>query len=170
MTAIEVTHAAASQRTTLENLMQLYAHDFSEHWVGRPEGELDADGRFAPYPLDAWWQHATHVPLLIHRGGSLLGFALLNATSHCGLPVDRNVAEFFIVRKHRRSGAGTAAAHATFARYPGQWECAVARRNIAALGFWRKAIATCPVAGGIEELDVQDANWNGPVIRFLVRA
>ena len=169
MTAVEIVPATTLQRAALENLMQLYIHDFSEHWAGRSEGELHEDGRFTPYPLDAYWSEASHVPLLIRCGSSLVGFALLNANSHTGRPVDRNVAEFFVARKYRRSGAGTAAAHAVFARYPGQWEAAVARRNVAALAFWRKTIAACPHAFGREEHDINDAHWNGPVIRFKTR-
>ena len=170
MSEIELLPASPSQRMTLENLLQLYIHDFSEYRAGRPEGELDQHGRFPDYPLDAYWQHSTHVPLLIRRSESLLGFALMNAVSHSGRFVDRNVAEFFIVRKHRRSGAGRAAAHALFQQHPGQWECAVARRNVAALGFWRKTIASSPAVRDIEELDLNDGNWNGPVIRFRIIA
>lgn len=33
-----------------------------------------------------------HAPLLLRRDGSLVGFALLNANSHTGQPVERNVA------------------------------------------------------------------------------
>jgi predicted acetyltransferase len=170
MTTVEIVPATTLQRAALENLMQLYIHDFSEHWAGRSEGELHEDGRFAAYPLNAYWSEASHVPLLIRRGSSLIGFALLNANSHTGRPVDRNIAEFFVARKYRRSGAGTAAAHAVFARYPGQWEAAVARRNVAALAFWRNTIAACPHAFDREEHDINDAHWNGPVIRFRTRS
>ncbi|HMN44041.1 MAG TPA: GNAT family N-acetyltransferase [Povalibacter sp.] len=170
MATVEIVPATTAQRAALENLMQLYIHDFSEHWAGRSEGELREDGRFAPYPLDAYWSEPAHVPLLIRRGGSLIGFALLNANSHTGQPVDRNVAEFFIARKYRRTGVGTEAAHAVFARYPGQWETAVARRNLAALAFWRKTIAACPQVFDLGEHDINDAHWNGPVIRFQTRS
>lgn len=165
---IQVDRAGAHERAALENLMQLYIHDFSEFWMDRPEGELGADGRFEAYPLDPYWREADHIPLLLRRAGVLIGFALLDAHSHSGGSLDRNVAEFFIVRKHRRGGVGTAAAHAIFGRYPGHWEAAVARRNQAALAFWRRAVASHPRVSKIQELDVTSADWNGPVLRFRI--
>ena len=169
MREVSVARAAPHERRALENLMQLYIHDFSERWVDRPEGELRDDGRFPDYPLDAYWREANHVPLLVRRSGRLVGFALLNDSSHTDRAVDRNMAEFFIVRKHRRSGVGTAAAHTIFSRYPGQWEAAVARTNTAALSFWRGAVKQHPASEGIEECDIARSAWNGPVLRFRIR-
>jgi predicted acetyltransferase len=169
MADIEVTVAAAHERSVLQNLLQLYMHDFSEHWAGRPDGEIGDDGRFAPYPLDAYWEEPNHVPLLLRSNGHLIGFALLDRTSHTGHALDRNMREFFILRKHRRSGAGTAAAQAIFSRYPGRWETAIARRNTAALPFWRKAIAGHPGVEDMAESDEKTLVWNGAVIRFRIR-
>jgi hypothetical protein len=51
----EMVLATAEQRPALENLFQLYIHDFSEQWADRAEGEIEEDGRFAPYPyLEAY--------------------------------------------------------------------------------------------------------------------
>lgn len=169
MSGVDVAVALPAERGALANLMQLYVHDFSELWSGRPEGELEDDGRFADYPLDAYWREPDHIPLLLRRDGRLIGFALLNAASHSGRPVDHNMAEFFIVRKHRRGGAGTLAARTVFSRYPGLWEAAVARRNLAALAFWRKAVQQHARAAEMEETDVATEAWNGPILRFRIR-
>jgi len=163
---ITVTAAGAGERPVIANLMQLYTHDFSDFWFDRPEGELEPDGRFADYPLDPWWSDPDCVPLLVRVGGRLAGFALLNATSHSGRPVDRNMAEFFIVRKHRRGGVGAAVARTIFGLYPGVWEAAVARRNVGALSFWRRAIGGYARAEAIEETDHDGPDWNGPILRF----
>lgn len=168
MAEINVAPAAAEERAAIDGMMQLYVHDFSEHWAGTARGELDARGRFQDYPLDPYWTQPDHTPLLIRVGGNLAGFALLNASSHSGDRVDRNMAEFFVVRKHRRGGVGTTVAHTIFTRYPGQWEAAVARTNIGALAFWRSAVARCPGVSDIAERDIQSADWNGPVLRFRV--
>lgn len=168
MPDIELKVAEPHERSILENMMQLYIHDFSEFWAGREEGELGPDGRFFDYPLDAYWRDPDHTPLLLSSGGRLAGFALLNAASHSGRPLNRNMAEFFIVRKHRRGGVGTAAAQAIFSRYPGVWETAVARANLPALAFWRKAAVTHPKAQGVEEADFATAEWNGPILRFVI--
>jgi predicted acetyltransferase len=54
---IEVAAAKFSERGVLDNLFQLYVHDFSEQWVGTPRGEVGVDGRFEPYPwLDSYWR------------------------------------------------------------------------------------------------------------------
>ena len=169
MSDIEITVARPGERDLIANLFQLYAHDFSDFWVGLPDGELQDDGRFEDYwALDHYWSEPNHIPLLFRIGGHPVGFALLNATSHSGLTVDRNMAEFFIVRKHRRGGAGTQAARVLFSRYPGVWEAAVARKNIGARAFWRRALSGCPGVQDMEETDHQTAAWNGPILRFRV--
>ena len=166
--AVEIVAALPEDRVALTNMMQLYAHDFSELWSGEARGELGDDGLFAAYPLDAWWREPDHIPLLVKAADFLVGFALLNATSHVGDSLDRNMAEFFIVRKHRRSGIGTTAARLIFSRYPGRWETAVARANHGALAFWRAVIR--PLAEDVELVDVESALWNGPVLRFRINA
>jgi predicted acetyltransferase len=168
MSKVEVSVARPEERPALANLMQFYIHDFSEFWAGTPEGELQDDGRFADYPLDAYWQEPSRVPLLFRLAGRPIGFALLNAVGHGVGPMDHNMAEFFIVRKHRRGGVGTAAARQVISLYPGQWEVAVARRNVAALPFWRQAISGHPQAADIVELDLDSATWNGPLFRFRI--
>ena len=160
--------AEPDQKPVLENLFQLYTHDFSDFWAGREDGELQEDGRFAPYiHLDSYWTESDRTPLLIRVEGFLAGFALINRVSHSGLPVDHAVAEFFIARKHRRFGVGLAAAVKILGHRPGQWEMAVARKNTGALPFWRRVGAE--VAGlQVEEIDRDDDLWNGPIIRCRV--
>ncbi|HKU14970.1 MAG TPA: GNAT family N-acetyltransferase [Steroidobacteraceae bacterium] len=167
---VEVAVAAPRERVIFENLMQLYTHDFSELWYDRPTGEVDESGRFPDYALDAYWREPDHVPLLLRADSHIVGFALLNRLTHTNRAVDRNMAEFFVLRKHRRTGAGTAAAQAIFTRYPGMWEAAIARRNVVALGFWRRAIGEHPLSQHIEEVDLNTPAWNGPVLRFRIRA
>jgi len=167
--AIALEIAPPTKRDVIENLFQLYTHDFSEQWAGQARGELGEDGRFAPYShLDSYWREPERVPLLIRTGGHLAGFALLNRYGRVRPAPDRAMAEFFIVRKHRLSGVGRAAAHAIFDRYPGAWEAAVARKNTAALAFWRRTVGTYPRAAEVEELDLNSADWNGPVLRFRI--
>ena len=164
-----VSRAGADEAPVVGNLMQLYVHDFSELWFDRPEGELEPDGRFADYPgLEAYWKDPTREAWLFRVGGLPVGFALVDAVAHSPTPVDRAVAEFFVVRKHRRRGVGLAAAHALFGTAWGVWEAAVVRRNVGALAFWRRAAASYPGVRDIVEEDRRDALWDGAVLRFRV--
>ena len=168
MADVTLEPAGPQKRETLANLFQLYTHDFSEQWAGRADGELGENGRFPDYVwLDSYWQEARREPFLIRVDGQLGGFVLINDFSHSGLPTDYAVAEFFVVRKHRRAGVGRAAAFAAIRPRPGQWELAVARKNTAAYPFW-EGVATELAADGVEAIDRDDALWNGPILRFKV--
>ncbi|MFC3077026.1 GNAT family N-acetyltransferase [Phenylobacterium terrae] len=168
MNSVVLEPAGADRIATLANLFQLYTHDFSEHWAGTDEGELEEDGRFAPYPyLESYWSDADRVPLLLRAAGRLAGFCLINRHHHGARPVDWNVAEFFVVRKHRRAGVGAAAATAVFQARPGVWEVAVARRNTGALVFWRGVIESQPGLSALHELD-DASDWDGTVFRFRI--
>jgi predicted acetyltransferase len=169
MARVTLDPAGREARETIANLFQLYVHDFSEQWAGTDRGELRPDGLFEPYPfLDSYWQEARRWPYLILADGHLAGFVLINDHSHSGRPIDCAVAEFFVVRKHRRGGVGRAAAKAAIARRPGQWELAVARTNVPAQAFWRGVAAELAVPGSVEETDQADDLWNGLIIRFRV--
>ncbi len=155
-----------AQETVLQNLMQLYVHDFSEFWAGTSNGDLLADGRFEPYPLASYWADPGRSAWFILRDAVLCGFALVNDHAHSGEAIDQSVAEFFVLRKHRGSGVAAQAAHLLFATRPGLWEVAVARKNTAALRFWRRAVAATPGAAEIREIDLSTPVWDGPVILF----
>jgi predicted acetyltransferase len=166
MPKVELEAARPERRETLANLFQLYTHDFSEHWAGRPDGELGEDGRFQPYPhLDSYWEEPGREPLLIRADGRLAGFALIDAFAHSGLPADFSMAEFFVARKYRRAGVGQAAAAGIVQARPGQWEIAVVRANAGAQAFWRR-VAAAVAAGEVEALDRADDRWNGLILRF----
>ncbi len=167
MPKVDLELCGPERRPVLEALFQLYIHDFSEHWAGRAQGELEEDGRFAPYPhLDRYWTEPDRTAWLIRAEGRLAGFALLSGRSHSGLPTDHEVAEFFVVRKHRRAGVGRMAAERLMRERPGQWEIAVARANVGALRFWR-GIAD-GLSTEVDERDLNDARWNGAILRFRV--
>jgi len=159
--------AGQEGRATVENLFQLYVHDFTDFWAER-QVELQEDGRFPPYPpLAAYWTSAGAEPLLIRAGGRVAGFALIDRHSHSGLPTDFNMGEFFVARHYRREGVGRRAALQAIRERPGRWEIAVARRNLPAQPFWR-GVASEVASGPVDELDRDDDAWNGLVLRFVV--
>jgi predicted acetyltransferase len=170
MSKVAILQAGVHEKPALQNLLQLYTHDFSANWAGSDRGDVGPDGRFPPYPLDVYWEAPSHLALLVLIEGRIGGFALVNGEGRSGLRVDRNLAEFFILRKYRGGGLGTAAAHALFSMHPGTWEAAVARKNLAGLRFWRRAVGDHPRIGTVSEIDLASAAWDGPVLRFDVTA
>jgi predicted acetyltransferase len=129
---IEVIPATAEQMPIVANLIQLYAHDFSEfHHL-----ELDADGRFGYDPLPLYWSEPRRHPFLVRVDGNLAGFVLVKSNGAVW-----DMAEFFVVRGYRRRGIGTALALDIWKRFPGPWEVRVMQSNHSALHFWNRAIS-----------------------------
>jgi predicted acetyltransferase len=159
---ISLDPAAPEERAALANLMQLYVYDWSEL------GGLDvrADGRFADYPLDAYWRDDWRHPFLVRVDGKLAGFALVAARSRLtGAAGVNDMAEFFVMRGYRRKGVGLSAASAAFDRFPGRWEIRQRDENVAATAFWRRVVARY-TGGRYEEVRWADDAWTGPVQRF----
>lgn len=165
-----VSRAGADEMAIVANLMQFYLHDFSELWFDRAvEGELGPDGRYAGYPsLETYGRKPCREAWLFRIKGLPVGFALVNDVARSPTPIDRAVAEFFVVRKHRRRGVGLTAAHALFGSAWGVWEAATVRRNAGARAFWRRAAETYPGVRDVVEDDRHDACWDGAVLTFRV--
>jgi predicted acetyltransferase len=166
---VEVRLAKLSERRLIDGLMQFYQYDFSEL---EPEGsgdfELGEEGRFQPYAsLEHYWREEGRIPLLIRVGGKPAGFALINAHSHLGGAVERNMAEFFVARKHRRRRVATEAVRQILAAYPGRWEVAVLARNPNAQAFWPRAIAAAPNVSGLTRHEGDGQHWTGPIWSFV---
>ena len=166
---VTVTLAAPADLPLLEGLFQFYIYDFSEmEPPGSANFEVDALGRFDPYPgLDGYWTTDGFHPLLIRVDGHAAGFALVNTHSHRdGAEVERNMGEFFVLRKHRRSGVATEAVRQVLALCPGRWEIAVVERNMAAKTFWPRAIAAAPGVSGLARVEGDGEHWRGPIWCF----
>ena len=111
-----------------------------------------------------------YVALLTRVDGRIGGFVLVSPPFASVLPNEHAIAEFFVLRKYRRTGIGTAAARRCFRRFPGRWEVPVAHYNRPALAFWRSVLTD---AGGIDELSEEPGDgrrWSGPVLCFVSRS
>jgi len=134
---IEVVPAASEQVPVLANLLQLYAHDFSEFH----DLEIGADGSFVYEHLPLYWSEPGRPPFLVWVDNEL-GFVLVkkgSETSGNGHVWD--MAEFFVLRAYRRRRVGTRIAYEVWKRFPGVWEVRVMQANAAALNFWTRAIS-----------------------------
>jgi len=167
MGRVSIERADQSQRETLSNLVQFYIHDFNDFLPRDRRIPMEDDGRYPDaLRLDDYWREPDRSVWFIRAGGALAGFALLNRHSHCGLPVDHNMAEFFIVRSFRGQGVGARAAMDLIQRHPGQWEIAIGAGNHQAWGFWPRVIQTLD-ARNVEKLQGDGSQWTGPIMRFV---
>jgi predicted acetyltransferase len=155
---IEITPALPEQEPVLANLLELYAHDFSEF----TELELGADGRFGYKHLSLYWIESTRHPFLVKVNDNLAGLVFLSRGSQInGDPDTWDMAEFFIVRGYRRLGIGMKVAHDIWRRFPGRWEVRVIDRNQKAREFWGRAITEFvgrAIHPGVFEKDGE--SWN----------
>jgi predicted acetyltransferase len=124
------------EHDVLRRVWELYAHDFSEFMprLLGADGRFETDAEFARMtapPLDLLW---------IHADSALAGFVFVRPHSQItGEPRVSDIAQFFVVRGHRRAGVGRTAAAQAFARRPGRWEVRVAAQNTAARRSRRSA-------------------------------
>ncbi len=136
---VEVLPAGPEQEPIFANLLELYAHDFSEFH----EIKIGADGRFGYNDLPLYWRDPNRHALLVTMNGNLAGFALLRRISDISTnELIWDMAEFFVLRGYRRHGVATAAAHQVWRRFPGLWQVRVMQSNRGAHRFWHRAIAT----------------------------
>lgn len=127
---LRVLEATIADKPVVQNLLELYQHDFSEF----DDRDVDAQGLYGYPYLDQYWSEADRRPFLFDVDGQWAGFALL----HLGPPID--MSEFFVMRRFRRSGVGREAALQLFRKFPGTWQIRQLPRNPIAALFWRSTI------------------------------
>src|SRR5438270_9299770 len=94
--------------------------------------DMTAHGTYIYRYVDHYFLEADRDAYLLRHEGALAGFVMSRE-----LPTgEREVAEFFVVRSHRRAGVGTQAAEALFALHPGRWVVAYDDQNHDGSAFW----------------------------------
>ncbi len=159
---VQIKAASVEQKPILEQLVQLYLYDFSEI-----EGfDMGRDGLFETTLLDSYWVESDRYPFLIYANDRIVGFVLVN--SYTCLEENKgagSVAEFFIMRRYRRQGIGTTAAHRVFEMFPGKWEVRQIQANEAGQLFWRNVIGEY-TRGNFTETTLDNDLWRGPIQSF----
>lgn len=132
----ELILATEEHKEAIGHLMQFYIYDFSEYL----DYDVEENGFYKPYPsLDDYWSATTRkFPYVIIKEGKFVGFVLVHMKKSDGGPFA--IAEFFIMKKYRRTGIGSAVAKKIFALHPGAWEVHQREENVAAVKFWIKVI------------------------------
>jgi predicted acetyltransferase len=133
MRHVQLVAVSVEQAPILANLLELYAHDFSEFYGV----EVGDDGRFGYKSLPLYWSEPDRHPFLVRVDGKLAGLVLVKRGSRdCW-----DMAEFFVLRGYRRDGIGTLVAQEVWRRFPGRWEVRVMQANVSGQRFWAAAIA-----------------------------
>jgi predicted acetyltransferase len=125
-----------SHDATLQNLFEHYLHDMAE-WF---QFDYAPDGRYAYDPAfyrdngaEVWFAYVGEIPIAFAVVGSAQAF-IDDADA-------KDLDEFFVVRRYRRSGVGRDFARQVWDAYSGRWVVRVFQGNVPALPFWRGAIA-----------------------------
>lgn len=103
--------------------------------------------------VDVYFVYSEEIPIAFGLVGS--------AEKYDETPGIRDMDEFFVVRRHRRSGLGRAFANFLWQQYPGPWLVRVYQRNLPAVPFWRSAISAYTDGGYNEQVtEVGDRSWS----------
>lgn len=140
----------------ISNLMQFYFYDFTAYL----NIQIEEDGKYQAYPgLEKYMRagEKRHHAFLIRSDGQIAGFALVDQ------PVnhpegDNYMAEFFILKRFRRKGIGSAAARILFAKFPGRWFVSQVAANAPAQAFWRSVISEYTKGSFTEEVRAKNGN------------
>ena len=137
----EVVLEPATRRDSavVSNLLELYSHDLSDVFAL----EVGIDGRFGYEKLPLYWSEPeSRFAFLIRAGTRLAGFALVTRGSPASDDAhDFDIAEFFVLRRYRRSGVGRQAAFLLWNRFAVRWIVRVSEGNQQGLQFWTNVIA-----------------------------
>ena len=125
-------------KNVFNNLMQFYIYDFSAYI----ECDVDDNGKFPDYAgLDDYWKNESNkFPYLIKKDDRYIGFVLVSKTD-AAINNYWSIAEFFILSKYRRLGAGRLIATQVFNLHRGRWQVHQRMSNQPAQIFWTKVIA-----------------------------
>jgi predicted acetyltransferase len=126
--------ATSSDAEVLANLLLLYI---------LPNVDVGTDDRFSYPKLPLYWSESERrFAFLLRCDGRLAGFVLVKRGSPAAEdPEVLDIIEFFVLRRHRRSGVGRQAAFLLWNRFPGKWTVRVSLGNPVALAFWQSVIA-----------------------------
>ncbi|CAM3432818.1 GNAT family N-acetyltransferase [Brevibacillus invocatus] len=132
----EIKKATVDEKETLSNLLQFYIYDFSEFM----DLHIEDNGRYGEYPLNEYWTEDARFPYLIWVKGKIAGFVLVRLINTGEEDAYFSIAEFFIMKRYRRTGLGKQVAKELFQMHKGHWEVYQIDNNKPAQHFWTNTI------------------------------
>lgn len=142
----ELLEVQEKDKDVIYNLMQLYTYELSLFEDETTNFQLLDNGVFklSKY-IDLYWTEEGRHPYILRCEGKLAGF-VLERYNEDGM---NEIAEFFVLNKYRKLGAGTFMANELFKKYKGKWEIRTLIKNERAQEFWRKVVKSA--SNGIYE-------------------
>ncbi len=142
----ELIEAKEEDKNIIYNLMQLYTYELDFFEDKTTSFELLENGLFkiSKY-VDLYCKEEERHPFILKYDGKLAGFVLERFNEE----EMYEIAEFFVLNKYRKLGAGTFMANEMFNKYKGKWEIRTLLKNKPAQNFWRKVVKN--VSNGIYE-------------------
>ena len=150
--SFEIYDAKENEKEIILNLMQLYTYELSFFEDETTNFQLLDSGLYAMSKyIELYWKEENRHPYILKFNGNLAGFVLerFNEENH------NEIAEFFVINKYRKLGAGTFMAKEMFKKYKGKWEIRTLLKNKRAQEFWRK-VAKEASNGNYEEHLIRD--------------
>lgn len=86
--------------------------------------------------VERYWKEENRHPYILKCNNGLAGFVLQRFNEENM----NEIAEFFVLNKYRRIGAGTFMGNKMFEMYKGKWEVCILLKNERAQKFWRNTI------------------------------
>jgi len=124
------------RKHVLENLMTLFLHDLSEY---ADDILIDSDGLHRFDVLDWFFEKEGLIPYFIESEEAILGFILIQSGEYTNLELaDYVINSFFILKRYRGQGIGTAAASEFIKQYPGRYCVSQLKENVPAVRFWKR--------------------------------
>ena len=140
MTTVELLEAKGEDLQRIENMMQFYMYDFSE-WLPLP---FNDDGWFSIQSKAKYWAKSSTRPFLIAVNGETAGFVTVDdEVTH--LDANFSIGYFFVGRRFRGAGVGTAAVTQLLELFPGCWQIFHVNQNASASAFWKKVVPVSTV-------------------------
>lgn len=133
----ELFEVKEQDKKIIYNLMQLYKYELSFFEDETTNFQLLDTGLYAMSKyIELYWREENRHPYILKCNGDLAGFVLERFNEENM----NEIAEFFVLNKYRKLGAGTFMAKEMFKRYKGKWEIRTLLKNKRAQEFWRKVV------------------------------
>jgi len=133
----EIQEVKEQDKEVIYNLMQLYIYELSFFEDETTDFKLLDSGLYVMSKyVEMYWTSDKRHPYILKCDNELAGFVLARYNEDG----KNEIAEFFVLNKYRRSGAGKFMANEMFELYKGPWEVRTLLKNERAQNFWRNVI------------------------------